>query len=110
MAYVGIGAPCRSVVIRDGNIMSQAELEGLLKLGAVGDIALRYFDQDGRPICGELDERVIGITLEELKKIEWVVGVAGGVEKLQAIRGALLGKNVNVLITDQHTAMELLRP
>jgi DNA-binding transcriptional regulator LsrR (DeoR family) len=111
VAYVGIGAPTPdSVVIRDGAIMSQAELDRLLVLGAVGDIALRYYDRNGQPICGELDERVIGITLEELKNIDRVVGVAGGVEKLQAIRGALLGKNVNVLITDQHTAMELLRP
>jgi DNA-binding transcriptional regulator LsrR (DeoR family) len=111
LAYVGIGAPTvESVVMRDGTIMNAAELEEVVRLGAVGDIALRYFDQVGLPVCSELDRRVIGITLEELKKVDRVVGVAGGRDKLAAIRGALLGKNINVLITDQHTAKELLNP
>jgi DNA-binding transcriptional regulator LsrR (DeoR family) len=109
LAYVGVGAPtAESVLIRDGTIMSAADLERMVSLGAVGDIALRYFDQSGQPVCSELDQRVIGITLEELKKVDRVVGVAGGRNKLAAIRGALLGKNINVLITDQHTATELL--
>jgi len=109
VAYVGIGAPTpTSVLMRDGSIMSQDELNDLLTKGAVGDIALRFFDANGQPIHSELDERVIGITLEQLKQIERVVGVAGGPEKDAVIRGALLGGFINVLITDHVTAMRLL--
>ena len=109
VAYVGIGAPTpTSVVMRDGSIMGQAELDDLLSKGAVGDIALRFFDANGQPIHSELDDRVIGITLEQLKQIERVVGVAGGPEKDAVIRGAILGGLINVLITDHATATRLL--
>jgi len=109
VAYVGIGAPTpTSVVMRDGSIMSHGELDDLLNKGAIGDIALRFFDAYGQPIHSELDDRVIGITLKQLKQIERVVGVAGGPQKEAVIRGALLGGLVDVLITDHVTAMRLL--
>lgn len=109
VAYVGMGVPSpTSILMRDGSIMSQEELAALLEAGAVGDIALRFFDAQGRPIGSELDERVIGITLEQLKAIRRVVGVAGGPEKDAIIRGALLGRYINVLITDHGTARRLL--
>lgn len=109
LAIVGIGAPTPdSVVLKDSSILSQNEMEMLLRQGAVGDIALHYFDEYGNPIITDIDERVIGIGLDQLKKIERVIGVAGGVEKVKVIRGALLGGYINVLITDQITARSLL--
>ncbi len=111
VAYVGIGAPTPdSVLVRDGSIITQAEIDQLVALGAIGDIALRFFDARGDPLPSELDERVIGITLDELRCIDRVVGVAGGPGKLAAVRGALLGSYIDVLITDQHTARLLLTP
>ncbi len=108
-AYVGIGAPTpTSVVMRHGTIMSQVELDALWDKGAVGDIALRFLDEHGNPVPSELDRRVIGITLEQLKQIELVVGVAGGPEKDAVIQGALLGKLIDVLITDHATAVRVL--
>ena len=98
-----------SVVMRDGTIMSQADLDNLFSLGAVGDIALRFFDINGIPIQSELDERVIGITLEQLRQIPRVVGITGGPQKQSVVRGALEGKLIDVLITDNQTAQELLR-
>jgi DNA-binding transcriptional regulator LsrR (DeoR family) len=110
LAFVGIGAPvAESVLIRDGSILSCTELDCLLQSGAVGDIALRFFDAQGQPIQSEIDRRVIGITFEQLKLIRRVVGIAGGPEKLQAIRGALRGKLINVLITDSKNAEKLLQ-
>ena len=43
-----------------------------------------------------------------LKKIDRVVGVTGGPQKEKVIRAALIGKLVNVLITDHHTAKKLI--
>lgn len=109
VAYVGIGAPTRdSVVMKDGTIMSQNDLEALLRKGAVGDIVLRYFDIDGQAIINELDARVIGISLEQLKKIPRVVGVAGGPQKHEVVWGALKGGFIGVLITDEQTARIVL--
>lgn len=109
IAFVGIGAPTPdSLLLRDGSILSRQELDDLLQKGTVGDIALRFFDAQGQPIQSEIDQRVIGITLEQLKRSRRVVGVAGGPGKFAAILGALRGKFINVLITDSLTAEKLL--
>lgn len=110
IAFVGIGVPTKeSVVMRDGTILTQDQMEGLLKKGAIGDICLRFFDDQGRVIQSDVNDRVIGITLDELKKIDRVVGVTGGPHKEKVIRAALVGKLVNVIITDQHSAQKLLK-
>ncbi|WP_119066286.1 sugar-binding transcriptional regulator [Aggregatilinea lenta] len=109
IAFVGIGVPePTSVVMRDGSIMTQAQLDGVLALGAVGDIGLRFFDAEGCAIRSALDELVIGMTLEQLGQIERVVGVAGGQNKARAVHAALRGRLINVLITDRVLASRLL--
>ena len=110
IVFVGVGAPTpNSLLLRDGSILSRSELDSLRKKGAVGDIALRFFDAQGKPIQSEIDRRVIGITLEQLKRAQRVVGVAGGAEKFEAILGALRGGLINVLITDSVNAEKLLQ-
>ena len=109
LAVMGIGAPrLDSILMREGKIVSWEELEALEKLGAVGDINLRFFNNYGRTIASSLDERVIGLTLDEIRQIAQVVGVAGGAAKVHAIHGALAGKVVDVLVTDHVTARQLL--
>jgi len=109
VAFVGIGAPSfDSLVMRDGSIITSDEMNILQNSGAVGDIALRYFDAYGQAVRSEIDERVIGMDLFELSKIERVVGIAGGPQKDEVILGALRGHLINVLITDHITAARLL--
>jgi DNA-binding transcriptional regulator LsrR (DeoR family) len=55
-----------------------------------------------------LDDRVIGISLEELAKVDRVIGLAGGKSKTEAIAGALRTGVLSVLITDKFTAERLL--
>jgi DNA-binding transcriptional regulator LsrR (DeoR family) len=109
IAFVGIGAPTPdSVTMRDGSIITRTELDGLLRKGAVGDIALRYYDAKGECIESEINDRIIGMSLEQIKQVPKVVGISGGPDKVSAIRAALRGEIVNVLITDSVTAEALL--
>jgi len=109
LAFVGIGAPRQdSILVREGTIVTWGDLEGLKSRGAVGDFNLRYFDAAGKALTSELDDRVVGLALEDFRRIPHVVGLAGGAAKLDAIRGALAGKLVNVLVTDHLTAQRLL--
>jgi len=109
IAFVGIGNPTRdSLLMRDEFIISWPEMEDLIHQGAIGDISLRYYDINGQLIDSNLNKRVIGITLDELRKINRVVGIAGGAEKFNAILGAIHGKLINTLITDTDTAINLL--
>jgi DNA-binding transcriptional regulator LsrR (DeoR family) len=109
LALMGIGAPrSDSLLVREGSIVTWSELDALIGHGAVGDINLRYFDERGRPVASDLDERVVGLSLDEIRHIDRVVGVAGGSAKHRAIRAALEGRLVDVLITDHITAQHLV--
>ena len=108
LALVGIGAVEPSALLASsGNIFSPQELTLLREQGAVGDVCLRFFDSQGQAVRTLLNDRVIGISLEQLRQVERAVGIAGGPRKVQAIRGALKGRYVNVLITDRFTAEQL---
>lgn len=110
LALMGIGAPRHdSILCRESTIVSWTEIAELKKQGAVGDINLRYYDARGYPVASELDKRVIGLTLDDIRKIERVVGVAGGSAKYEAIKAALQRSIVDVLVTDHDTAQRLAR-
>jgi DNA-binding transcriptional regulator LsrR (DeoR family) len=106
-AYVGIGALSTNPIFEDDPAVPQHVYDDLVASGAVGDIALRFFDADGQAVRSSLDDRLIGITLEQLTDADVVVGVAGGPQKVHAIRGALKGKLIDVLITDHTTASRI---
>ena len=109
LAIVGIGAVEPSELLaRSGNIFSSRELADLAEAGAVGDISLRFFDANGRPVKTPLDERVIGLPLEDLKKVDRVIALAGGAKKAAAIAGALRVGVIDMLVTDKFTAQRLI--
>jgi DNA-binding transcriptional regulator LsrR (DeoR family) len=109
LALVGIGSIEPSgLLASSGNVFDAGELGEVRALGGVGDVCLRFFDEDGQPIRTRLNDRVIGMELEQLRNVPRAVGVAAGPGKLSAIRGALRGRWINCLITDRVTADSLL--
>lgn len=109
LAIVGIGALEPSPLLRNsGNYYDEEMLRTLAQRGAVGDICLHYFDADGRPVLQPEEDPVIGMELAQVKRCPQVVALAGGEEKANAIRGALRGGYVKVLIVDYPTARALL--
>ena len=109
-ALVGIGAVEPShLLAASGNIFTEKELELLHKHGAVGDILLRFYDANGKPIEGLLNSRVISMSLEQLRGVHRAIAVAGGRRKYYAILGALKGKLINILVTDHYTATRLIQ-
>jgi DNA-binding transcriptional regulator LsrR (DeoR family) len=109
LALVGIGAVEPSDLLADsGNIFSDVELGILRGLGAVGDILLHFFDKDGQPVKTSLDNRVMSMSLPQMRRADRAVGVAGGQRKHDAILAALRGQWINVLITDCFTGQRLV--
>ncbi len=109
VALVGIGAfEPGSTLLSSGNTLTAEEIKDLKANGVTGDIALQFFDTEGRRVDHPINDRIVGTDLEKIKKIRRVIAVAGGTEKRCAIRAALRGRLVNVLVTDDHTAKWLL--
>ncbi|MEX0719296.1 MAG: sugar-binding transcriptional regulator [Balneolaceae bacterium] len=106
--YVGLGAiETNPVLNKNSNEITTELYNEIITSDAVGDVALRFFDVNGNKVPSELDKLTIGIDIEEIKKINTVVGIAGGLEKLDVILGALKGDFIDVLITDSETANAL---
>jgi DNA-binding transcriptional regulator LsrR (DeoR family) len=109
VAFVGIGATKHNpFLMRNEEVITELEMEKLRSQGAVGDISLHFYDIHGVEVDSEFHRRVIGVDYEVLKEIPRVVGIAGGEEKFEAILGAIQGKLINTLITDQVTAEKLM--
>ncbi|HSV99585.1 MAG TPA: sugar-binding transcriptional regulator [Sedimentisphaerales bacterium] len=109
VAIVGIGAlEPGSTLLSNGNTLTAEEVADLKAYGVTGDIALQFFDADGHKVDHPINDRIVGTHLDKIKRIERVIAVAGGVEKRFAIRAALRGRLISVLVTDDHTAKRLL--
>ncbi len=106
----GIGSLDPSPLLRQsGNAIPLEDQAELRTLGAIGDVCLRFFDENGAAIESRIDSRIVGITRDSLLNVPRRIGVAGGARKHAAIRAALQGKWVNVIITDTGTANALLQ-
>ncbi len=104
----GIGKMAHDATVVQAGFVAPHQIDELASKGAVGDLAGRFFDQNGQPVHTELSERLIALTLEEMRDISPLIVVAGGQGKAEAILGALRGDYVNVLITDERTARRVL--
>lgn len=82
--------------------------ERLRDLGAVGDINGFFFDAEGNPVSSELDELLVGLSINDIKKLPLPVAVATGPIKYEAIKAVLTGRIVKVLITDEENAKRLI--
>lgn len=108
MSVVGIGAAVDGATVLRNGILNEGELTVLKMQGAVGDVLNHFMDKDGNLIQTEIEDRVISTDLDKLRQLKNVVGVAGGKDKVAAIKAVLNGGYLNVLITDSDTAAELL--
>lgn len=107
--YVGLGAiETNPVLDQDNEEIPPWLYKEIIDSDSVGDIALHFFDINGQEVNSKLKELVIGISMDEVKRVDTVVGIAGGGEKTDVIQGALRGHLIDVLITDTQTAKKLL--
>ena len=109
IALVGLGSthPELSAQFRSGHI-SMRDTEKLMKEGVVGDVCGSYIDIEGDICNSALNERMIAVSLEHLRAIPTVIGVAAGEQKAEIITAALRGKYIDTLITDESAAIRVL--
>ena len=97
----------RSLLIRHGLPADVAPGE-LAAAGAVGDVLGQFIDAAGARIGHPLNDRALGLSLQELRRIPTVILAAGGTHKAPVIAGALRGGLGRVLISDEAAARSVL--
>lgn len=108
IAISGIGAPdIDSTIIKTG-YFSKEMIDDFAAYKICGDICLNFYDTDGNVASYEPNKLVVGVNINNLKNAQWSVGVAGGIRKADAIKGALAGGYINALVTDYECAKLLL--
>ena len=110
IALVGIGSHGSSSsveVLKQFNLSKT--LHDTVSRNYAGDISARFYDSQGRAVSAEVDNRVVGLTLEEIADIPLVIGVAAGSEKALGVLGAARAGLIDTLITDVACATEVLK-
>ena len=97
-----------STLIKTGSFSAE-DFKYLESLNIVGDVNLIFIDENGNHVPNKIDERIVRVPLDGLKKIDHVIGVAFGRRKLKILLGALRGQIINVLFTDEETAIEIIK-
>ena len=108
MYVVGIGSMASDEIYVRTGLISLEELGEVSADGAVGDLCGNFFDIDGQPCPGPFAGRIVGIRLADLRRAALSIGCVAGTEKVSAIVGALAGRYLNALVTDEHTAHGVL--
>lgn len=107
----GIGSfyPEMRSVLGKPEFMQPEDLKKLQDKNVVGDIALRFFDKEGKECQTDVKDRMISIDFEKFKKIETKISIASGTEKAYTVFSALKGGLIDVLIVDYELGNEILR-
>lgn len=109
VAVVGIGGPFKESTLMKMGYLEEEDLASLRKSGAVGNLGSNFFDQNGEEINQPLNNQFIGLPLREIRSIPEVIGVAGGLNKVDSMKAALKGGYLDKLITDEVTAHAIFK-
>jgi len=104
---IGIGGAILNATILQNGVVTESQLYDYQLKGAVGDILGEWYDPRGRVLAVDLQKVRVGIEIRELRGMKNVIAVAGGIDKVAAIRGALEGGYMDVLVTTEDVAREL---
>lgn len=107
IAVVGIGYPNENSAIKATGYFMVNEIQSLINRGVAGELCMQFFNIEGDTTPYKNDNTVIGIDIRVLRKVPYSIGIAGGIEKLSAIKGAINGGYINTLITDSECATAL---
>ena len=92
----------------ENGYLTPDDIAELVRRGAVGDLLGRYIDADGNIVDPRLDERTVGVGLEQLRAAPRSIFVTAGAAKHDIARTVVSNRLCSILVTDETTARELL--
>jgi len=108
LALVGLGSVGEGSSLLKAGFIHKGELDELRAKKAIGDILMRYYDRDGKPVSMSFEDRIIAIDWNSIRSIPMVIAMAFGETKVEPIYAAAKGGLIKSLVTDRVTAHMLL--
>ena len=108
VAFVGLGDVGAHCTMLQTGFMTHEQMETVREQGAIGEILLRYYSLEGEHVPTALDDRIITLEWDALRRLPYIVGMATGEEKVCTILGALRGRLIQALIADAETVQMVL--
>jgi len=108
VTFVGIGEMGIEAPLCLDGFLEKDEMLALMKRGAAGEICGWVFDGEGKLMPDDVNDRVASAPLPS-RDTSSVIGIAKGRRKFEAIKAAVVGRQINGLITDEAVAEFLLR-
>lgn len=108
IAILGVGNPIESSTYKTLGYFSEEEENEIRDSDAIGDIVGSFFNDKGESVYIPITERMMGITLEDLKNVKEVIVIASGIEKIPSIQTLLKIGVIDHLFIDQEIANGLL--
>ena len=102
------GVADASSVLVDSGYLTPDDVHELVRKGAVGDVVGRYIDANGNAVDPGLDERTVGLGLEQLRATDTAIFVVAGEAKHDIARAVVTSGLCTVIVTDEATAAALL--
>ena len=107
VALVGLGTLANSVFVERGTLDAAMGRE-LQRAGAVGEVCGRFINANGNECATAWRDRVISVSLAQLRRIPTVIGIVSGSDRTAAIRAAIAGRIIKSLVIDELGASALL--
>ncbi|MBC7724700.1 MAG: sugar-binding transcriptional regulator [Burkholderiaceae bacterium] len=92
----------------DSGYVTAADVADLVRAGAVGDVVGRYIDAAGHIVDAALDERTVGLGLDQLRSARTAIFVVAGDDKHPIALAVVRSGLCSVIVTDEATALALL--
>lgn len=108
IALVGIGGTDDDCTMVRSGCLDLAEIARLREQGAVGDVLGNYVDIEGKSIASPHSDRLVGLSMDDLRGVGTVIAAVSGREKPAAILGVLRTGIVDVLIVDETNARAVI--
>lgn len=105
-SIVGIGALTKDTLMIKHKFLNDDEYSEISSKNAAGNILGHWFNGEGKMVLEELNQKIIASDVKIKGK---TIAVAGGAEKYDAILASLRGKLIDILITDEKNAQELIK-
>lgn len=105
---LSIGGIASATTFYRGGFLKEAEREALVSRGAVGDLLFHFFDRNGVLVDHPINQLVMSVDVDRMRKTPIRILTSGGLEKTEALLGAMHLIAPTILITDEESARRML--